>query len=78
MSSQEEEAVGAIHVKFDEDHLFIELSDGRQIGLPFRKMKWLNWLANATVARRAKWKIEPYGYAVWWMNWTMVSKSFTH
>lgn len=65
MMSQEEDAIGASDVKFDDDMLFIELNDGRQIGLPFRKIKWLSWFANANVAQRAKWTIEPYGYAIW-------------
>ncbi len=54
------------NVHFDGDMLFIELSDGRQVGLPFKKIKWLDWLAQATPEQRAKWSIEPYGYAVWW------------
>jgi hypothetical protein len=42
------------------------LSDGREIALPFKRVKWLDWLAKATPQQRAKWSIEPYGYAVWW------------
>ena len=54
------------NVYFEGEMLFIELSDERQIGLPFKKIKWLDWLAKATPEQRVKWRIEPYGYAVWW------------
>ncbi len=58
--------VQARNVYFHGEMLFIELSDERQIGLPFKKIKWLTWLAKATPEQRAKWAIEPYGYAIWW------------
>ena len=51
---------------FDGDLLFVELSDERQIGLPFRRIKWLQWLAQATPQQRLCWTIQPHGYAVWW------------
>jgi hypothetical protein len=54
------------NVHFEGDMMFVELSDQRQIGLPFKKIKWLDWLAKATPEQRGKWAIEPYGYAVWW------------
>jgi hypothetical protein len=58
--------VEAYNVRFDSDMLIIELSDERQVALPFKKIKWLNWLAEATPEQRAKWSIEPHGYAIWW------------
>ncbi len=58
--------VEAHSVRFDGDMLVIELSDERQVALPFKKIKWLNWLAEATPKQQAKWSIEPHGYAVWW------------
>jgi len=58
--------VEARNVRFDHDMLVIELSDERQIVLPFKKIKWLDWLAAATPEQRAKWSIEPHGYAIWW------------
>jgi len=58
--------VQARYVRFEGDMLFIELSDERQIGLPFKKIRWLDWLAQAAPEQRGKWAIEPYGYAVWW------------
>ena len=57
-------AVEVRNVYFDGDLLFIELSDERHIGLPFKKITWLDWLAKTTPEQRAKWAIEPYGYAV--------------
>ena len=54
------------NVHFEGDMMLIELSDERQLGLPFKKIKWLDWLAQATPEQRDKWAIEPYGYAVWW------------
>ncbi len=53
-------------VRFEGDMLFIELSDERQLGLPFRRIKWLDWLAQATPQQRMRWTLEPHGYAVWW------------
>jgi hypothetical protein len=66
LSKQEIQEVGARGVRFDNDMLVIELSDEREIALPFKKIKWLTWLAKATPEQRANWSIEPYGYAVWW------------
>jgi hypothetical protein len=54
------------NIYFQDDLLFVELSDERQIGLPFKKIKWSDWLAKATPEQRSNWSIEPYGYAVWW------------
>lgn len=58
--------VSVRNVYFDGEMVFVELSDERQIGLPFKKITWLDWLAKATPEQRAKWTIEPYGYAVLW------------
>lgn len=44
------------------------LSDGREISLPIDQMNWLKWLANATQEQRAKWTIEPGGFAVYWQE----------
>src|SRR4029453_15721837 len=58
--------VSVRNVRFDGDMLFIELDDERQIGLPFKKIRWLDCLAREPPAKRANLTIEPYGYAVWW------------
>ena len=54
------------HVRFEGDLLLLELSYERQIGLTYKKVKWLDWLAAAPPEQRAQWQIEPHGYAVWW------------
>jgi hypothetical protein len=46
--------------------LCIFLSDGREISLPIDQMDWLKWLAKAAPEQRAKWTIEPGGFAVYW------------
>src|SRR5690349_844017 len=53
-------------LRFEGNLLFIELRDDRLIGLPYQKIKWLAWLADARPDQRAGWQIEPHGYAVWW------------
>ncbi len=53
-------------VRFEGNILHILLSDGREISLPIDQMDWLKWLANATPEQRAKWTIEPGGFAVYW------------
>lgn len=58
--------VRAKELRFDGNILRILLSDGREISLSIEHMSWLRWLANATPEQRAKWKIEPGGFAVYW------------
>jgi hypothetical protein len=42
---------------------YVELTDGRQVGVPLAQWPWL---AAATPAQRRKWHIEPGGFAVYW------------
>jgi hypothetical protein len=58
--------VRIVGIRFDDAQLWVELSDEREIGLPYTKITWLDWLASATPEQRLAWQIEPYGYAVWW------------
>lgn len=58
--------VQAKAVRFDKNILFITLSDGREISLPIDQMNWLKWLTQATPEQRAKWTIEPGGFAIYW------------
>ena len=58
--------VWAKNVRFEGNILYILLSDGREISLLIDQMDWLKWLANATPEQRAKWMIEPGGFAVYW------------
>lgn len=60
------EELAAVGVRFDGDRLFVELSDGREIGVPFARWPSLAWLARATPEQRGRWRIEPGGWAVYW------------
>lgn len=55
--------VTAISIRFAESILYIALSDGREIGVPLERYRWLT---KASPAQRAKWSIEPGGFAVYW------------
>ena len=58
--------VQAKGLRFEDNLLFILLSDGREISLPIDQMEWLQWLARATPEQRARWTIEPGGFAIYW------------
>ena len=60
------EVVRARDVSFAGDRLCIELSDGRELSVPYKKIPWLKWLAKATPKQRADWSLEPGGYAIYW------------
>lgn len=60
------ETVGAVDVCFENDVLYITLSDEREISVPIRRTPWLSWLAQATPEQRANWSLEPHGFAVYW------------
>ena len=53
----------AVSVRFTSSMFYVELTDGREIGAPLAKFPRLE---QATSAQRAKWHIEPYGFAVYW------------
>ena len=59
------EAVQARDVSFAGDRLRIELSDGRELSVPYKKIPWLKWLVRATPKQRAGWSLEPGGYAIY-------------
>jgi len=50
-------------VRFAKGMLYVELADGREIGVPLTQFPWL---ASATPAQRRHWSIEPGGFAVYW------------
>lgn len=58
--------VEAKSIEFEGNLLHVYLTDGRAVVLPFEQIPWLRWLAKATPEQRAKWSIEPDGYAVYW------------
>jgi len=58
--------VRAKGIRLEDDLLHVLLTDGREISVPFDKFGWLKWLAGATPEQRAKWRLEPNGFAVYW------------
>ena len=60
------EQVRATGVRFDEDRLYVSLSDDREIIVQLNKVEWLDWLAKATPEQRERWSLEPGGFAVYW------------
>lgn len=58
--------VRATGVHFSDDRLCVSLSDGREISVPIDRVEWLDWLVKATPEQRARWFIEPAGFAIYW------------
>ncbi len=65
-ASNLEVRVEAKSVRFEGNSLHILLSDGREISISINQVGWLKWLAKATQEQRAKWTIEPGGFAIYW------------
>ncbi len=42
------------------------LSDGRELSVPLDRVAWLRWLSKASREQRAKWSLEPDGFAIYW------------
>ena len=55
--------VTALGARFTETMLYILLDDGREIGVPLERYRWL---AGAAPEQRSRWTIEPGGYAIYW------------
>jgi hypothetical protein len=66
LTVESKEEVRATDVHFTDSMLYITLSDAREIGIPFKRIHWLAWLAQATPEQRGNWSLEPGGFAVWW------------
>lgn len=64
--AKQTELVRARGIRFAGDRLFVLLSDGRELGVPYKKVAWLKWLAKATPKQRADWSLEPGGFAIYW------------
>jgi len=62
------EQVAASNVRFEDNTLYVSLSDGREISVPLGRVEWLTWLAQATPEQRANWTLEPGGFAIYWDN----------
>ena len=56
----------AIAIRFIGKELRVDLSDGRELRVPYREIPWLAWLTNATPKQRDSWSLEPGGYAIYW------------
>lgn len=66
LTSPDKKTVIATNVRFDNTLLYVALSDGREISLRLDNIHWLDWLYEATDEQRAKWSIEPGGFAIYW------------
>lgn len=51
-------SVNAMRVRFDEDNMWVELSDGRTLGIP---LAWFPRLLRGTPEQRAEVRITPRG-----------------
>ena len=50
-------------VSFDEDHLVVDLKDGRRIAVP---LEWYPRLLKASSKERANWQVAGAGYGIHW------------
>jgi hypothetical protein len=55
--------VNAVSVRVTAERVYIELSDGREVGVPLARFEFLH---NAPPESLANWQIEPRGFAVYW------------
>jgi hypothetical protein len=55
--------VAAVAVRVTAERVYIELSDGREIGVPLARYAFLR---EASPTALANWQIEPRGFAVFW------------
>jgi hypothetical protein len=53
----------ASDVRFDADQMWVELDDGRTLGIP---LAWYPRLLNATPAQRGRWEKIGGGYGIHW------------
>ena len=60
------EQVAATGVRFVGDILYVALSDGRELSVPLKRVPWLRWLMKSSPEQRAKWSLEPGGFAIYW------------
>ncbi|MFH1564083.1 MAG: DUF2442 domain-containing protein [Nitrospirota bacterium] len=60
------ERVSVTNVHFIDNVLCVSLNDGRNISVAIDHVSWLDWLTKATPTQRAKWSLEPGGFAIYW------------
>jgi hypothetical protein len=53
----------AIEISFNEDHMIIELADGRSLTIP---LEWYPRLMHGTKEERENWQLLGEGYAIGW------------
>jgi len=53
----------ATNVRFDDDMLHVQLSDGREISVP---LEWFPRLRDASKEQRAKWRLVGKGVGIHW------------
>jgi len=53
----------AVHVRFDDKRLYVELDDERVMGVP---LQWFPRLAEANLEERQQWEISPSGQGIYW------------
>ncbi len=53
----------ATQVRFDREHLHVQLSDGREISVP---LEWFPNLRDATMKQRSKWRLIGKGVGIHW------------
>jgi hypothetical protein len=66
LANKTTQQVRAVNVQFIGHVLIVLLDDGREISVPIDQIEWLEWFANAKPEQRAKWSIEPGGFAIYW------------
>ena len=69
--------VYATDVRIEANRLYVSLSDEREVSVSIDKVEWLSWLAKATPEQRARWSIEPGGFAVYWEELERFPNEFT-
>ena len=53
----------AVHVTITEDKLYVDLADGRSLGVP---LSWYPRLVYGSLAERQHWQLLGNGYAIEW------------
>ncbi len=56
-------AVLAVDVRFSDDALHVQLSDGREVSVP---LEWFPRLRDATTEQRANWRLIARGIGIHW------------
>ena len=50
-------------VRFDADHLHVDLADGRSLGVP---LAWFPWLKALSTEQREQYEVVGEGTGLWW------------